>query len=270
MCQRLHGRWRRWTRITRCSRGEKKLGANDGARTRDIQDHNLALYQLSYDRRGSKCLPETGANRNRVRAARGLRFGGVSLRSLILVVLLAGTARAQPSPRDPAPEPQRERRDYGHHGRGGLGMNFALASPASLGTIDGWLGRLEYELLVAYGEDDEVGPVAGIVGGAEYWRMNGDSGFAMPVGMVIGIRAVMMRATVGFGIHAITIDEIADDTGVGLYGPYAGTTVGFDVRGIRVFADARVSRHWQFGADDFTQWQLGLAVGYTMAPPKYR
>lgn len=25
-------------------------GAIDGARTRDIQDHNLALYQLSYDR----------------------------------------------------------------------------------------------------------------------------------------------------------------------------------------------------------------------------
>lgn len=26
-------------------------GADDGARTRDIQDHNLALYQLSYDHR---------------------------------------------------------------------------------------------------------------------------------------------------------------------------------------------------------------------------
>ena len=26
-------------------------GAIDGVRTRDIQDHNLALYQLSYDRR---------------------------------------------------------------------------------------------------------------------------------------------------------------------------------------------------------------------------
>jgi hypothetical protein len=25
-------------------------GANDGSRTRDIQDHNLALYQLSYVR----------------------------------------------------------------------------------------------------------------------------------------------------------------------------------------------------------------------------
>jgi hypothetical protein len=28
------------------------FGANDGARTRDIQDHNLALYQLSYVRLG--------------------------------------------------------------------------------------------------------------------------------------------------------------------------------------------------------------------------
>ena len=189
----------------------------------------------------------------------------MSLRSLILVVVLAGTARAQPSPREPPVQ-----RDYGRHGRGGLGLNFALASPASLGTIDGWLGRLEYELLVAYGEDDEVGPVAGLTGGVEYWRQGEDSGFAMPVGMVIGIRAVMMRATIGFGIHAITIDEIADDTGVGLYGPYTSATVGFDIRGVRVFADARVSRHWQFGADDFTQWQLGLAVGYTMGPPKLR
>ncbi len=29
-------------------------GANDGFRTRDIQDHNLALYQLSYVRH-SRC-----------------------------------------------------------------------------------------------------------------------------------------------------------------------------------------------------------------------
>ena len=31
--------------------GGFNYGADDGARTRDIQDHNLALYQLSYDRR---------------------------------------------------------------------------------------------------------------------------------------------------------------------------------------------------------------------------
>lgn len=29
----------------------RKSGATNGTRTRDIQDHNLALYQLSYGRR---------------------------------------------------------------------------------------------------------------------------------------------------------------------------------------------------------------------------
>jgi hypothetical protein len=31
--------------------GWKEDGATNGTRTRDIQDHNLALYQLSYGRR---------------------------------------------------------------------------------------------------------------------------------------------------------------------------------------------------------------------------
>ena len=29
-------------------RGALRLGVNDGIRTRDIRDHNAALYQLSY------------------------------------------------------------------------------------------------------------------------------------------------------------------------------------------------------------------------------
>ncbi len=31
-------------------------GAIDGSRTRDIQDHNLALYQLSYDRHSERAV----------------------------------------------------------------------------------------------------------------------------------------------------------------------------------------------------------------------
>jgi hypothetical protein len=31
------------------------IGAIDGTRTRDIRDHNAALYQLSYDRRMTAC-----------------------------------------------------------------------------------------------------------------------------------------------------------------------------------------------------------------------
>jgi len=38
------------TERARCFALEKIAGANDGSRTRDIQDHNLALYQLSYVR----------------------------------------------------------------------------------------------------------------------------------------------------------------------------------------------------------------------------
>ncbi len=33
-------------------------GASDGARTRDIQDHNLALYQLSYTRHLCRLLAD--------------------------------------------------------------------------------------------------------------------------------------------------------------------------------------------------------------------
>jgi hypothetical protein len=31
---------------------------NDGTRTRDIRDHNAALYQLSYIHRVAECLPD--------------------------------------------------------------------------------------------------------------------------------------------------------------------------------------------------------------------
>ena len=45
---------------------KKNYGADDGARTRDIQDHNLALYQLSYDRRGYVCLHDSRPARKTV------------------------------------------------------------------------------------------------------------------------------------------------------------------------------------------------------------
>ena len=41
----VFGRGSPWQRLNRTG---AKYGEEDGARTRDIQDHNLALYQLSY------------------------------------------------------------------------------------------------------------------------------------------------------------------------------------------------------------------------------
>jgi hypothetical protein len=50
---------------------ENSPGAIDGSRTRDIQDHNLALYQLSYDRRqGSAVYAERAAGVNALAAKR--------------------------------------------------------------------------------------------------------------------------------------------------------------------------------------------------------
>src|SRR4051794_35061977 len=44
----------------------------DGARTRDIQDHNLALYQLSYDHRlGGRLFLRWPATLSRLQADRG-------------------------------------------------------------------------------------------------------------------------------------------------------------------------------------------------------
>ncbi len=42
--------------VTGQSAAGNNAGANDGARTRDIQDHNLALYQLSYVRRSRSAV----------------------------------------------------------------------------------------------------------------------------------------------------------------------------------------------------------------------
>ena|GEM_PF-3764045 len=39
-------------------------GVSDGTRTRDIQDHNLTLYQLNYTHHG--CVPTAGLHEQRL------------------------------------------------------------------------------------------------------------------------------------------------------------------------------------------------------------
>ena len=50
-------------------KGRGEAGATNGTRTRDIQDHNLALYHLSYGRR-SGALDRPRAGRTSTRGAR--------------------------------------------------------------------------------------------------------------------------------------------------------------------------------------------------------
>ncbi len=226
----------------------------NGVRTRDIQDHNLALYQLSYDHRVSRFSTRTDASPQRCKhvAARDVLEPVRSLGFALVLVVGVGVHEAQAKPLPP------EDVHGDQHPPSGIGASAVLGWAS-----DGWMARLEYELLPVMWPHGTVGPIVGLVGGLEYWRDEDDQGFSLPLVLTTGIRAYAMRAMLGIGVHALTIDNVAGDTGVGVFGPIAMATVGLDVWGVRVGVDVRATRRWQFGADDFTQLQLGISVGYT-------
>jgi hypothetical protein len=174
--------------------------------------------------------------------------------ALVAIAVAAGSASAQVAAK---PTPEDSTRQH-RHPPGGIGGSAVFGW-----ADDGWVARLEYELLPVMAPHGTFGPLMGAVAGFEYWSDGEDKGFSMPVLWAGGVKLSPMRAIIGVGIHAITIDSVNDDTGIGLWGPIAMASVGFDVWGVRVGVDARATRRWQIGADDFTQLQLGVSVGYT-------
>ena len=229
----------------------------NGGRTRDIQDHNLALYQLSYDHRGSRFLPEPAVDRNGVRGPTCGRSQVV--RALGLLVMAGASAAAQPVATGPAPPPA----PRPAHPPAGLGANLGVGWAG-----DGWVARLDYDVLPVMAPSGEAGAVLGFAPALEIWRDKPDWGFAIPLALIGGIRVLPVRATIGVGLDALLVDRVDDDTGFGLWAPFACANVGLDLYGARVGVDARVVRRWQLGAPDFTQWQLAIYAGYTGGTPK--
>jgi hypothetical protein len=172
-----------------------------------------------------------------------------------LAFALLGDAAAQPvaaGARSPAPHPH-----------GGLGGTLSGGLAGMSGTPTGWLARLEYELFPVFAPAGTAGPILGFHAGWELWRAKPDWGLALPMAVVLGVRAQPVRATAGVGIDVFLVDVVDDDTGFGLYAPFACARVGTDVLGIQLGADARIVRRWQIGAPDHTQWQLGAFIGGT-------
>lgn len=168
-------------------------------------------------------------------------------------VLLAGltaAAGAQTVARAPGPPPA--------HPPAGLGANLGFGWAG-----EGWLARLEYDVLPVMAPHGERGAVFGFAPAFEFWRHTPDWGFAIPMAVIGGIRMQPVRATVGFGLDGVLVDVVHDDTGVGLWAPFACASLGIDIRGARLGVDARVVRRWQFGAPDYTQWQLAIYAGFT-------
>lgn len=208
-------------------------------------------------------LPERQRDRNGVHAPRVVRPRGASrcpsATRLVLVAVLGAplAARAQPVATEAPPRPA--------HPPAGIGGALAVGWAGS-----GWLARLDYDVLPVMAPDGSPGPVLGFVPGIELWRAAPDWGFAIPLGFVVGLRVFPVRATIGVGFDALLVDTVNDDTGLGLWAPFATASAGLDVHGFRLGVDGRVVRRWQLGADDFTQWQLAIFAGRTWGTPDRR
>ncbi len=188
----------------------------------------------------------------------GLAFG----LALALPREAAAQTMAQPDTQ-PGPRPGATAAHPERHPPAGLGGTLTVGRAGMSGTPTGWLVRLDYELFPVIAPAGTAGPVVGLHIGWEVWRAKPDWGLSLPLAIVFGVRAQPVRATLGVGLNALIVDVVNDDTGVGLYAPFACARVGGDVFGIQLGADARITRRWQIGAPDHTQWQLGVFAGGT-------
>jgi hypothetical protein len=157
---------------------------------------------------------------------------------------------------------RRERKD--NHDMPGQGPLFTYGRAGQRGGPSGYLLRYDFEMMPVYPGHDEDGGVVAYYVGYEWSRLGPDNwSFAMPLTWAFGMRTQPVRATVGFGLDLVVIDQVNDDTGVGFFAPFANARLGVDVKGFQLGVDARYGYHWQIGADDHARWQLGAFVGKT-------
>lgn len=183
---------------------------------------------------------------------------------MLVVLAMCGAARAQP--KAVSVESTRTPEHHHQHPPSALGIELVFGWAGQRGGPRGWSARLDYEVLPFF-DPGKSGGLFGFMPGFEVWRSGEDNwGFSIPVGIVAGVKLFPVRATLGFGFDAALVDQVDDDTGFGLWAPFALAKLGVDVRGIQIGADARVGYRWQIGADDHTRWQLGIYAGYTMHP----
>jgi hypothetical protein len=202
-----------------------------------------------------------------------MELRGLAAALAVAVGLAPGVVSAQTAASDTAakPQPASDIRPANPQGSANVGIGARMGGGVAYadGVPDAWLFRFDYEAFLYIAPRGTVGGLFGFLTGFDYWKSSNTTdnwGLGMPTAFVVGMRAVAVRGLVGFGFNALTIDQVADDTGLGWCAPMAIANLGLDVHGWTVMADARVSRRWQFGADDFTQWMFSVMVGATLEP----
>lgn len=188
------------------------------------------------------------------------------VRAVLVVLLLCGAARAQP--KAVSVEATRTPEHAHHHPPSALGAQLVFGWAGQRNGPRGWSARLDYEVFPFF-DPGRRGGLFGFMPGFEVWRSGEDNwGFSMPFGIVGGVKLFPVRATVGVGFDAMLVDQVEDDTGFGLWAPFALAKLGADVMGIQLGVDARIGYRWQIGADDHARWQLGFYAGYTGLPAR--
>ncbi|MCA9634303.1 MAG: hypothetical protein KC766_41945 [Myxococcales bacterium] len=138
------------------------------------------------------------------------------------------------------------------------GLSLAAGSVATPGIDQGWYGRLDFTTLAGK-RKGLFGGVIGADAGFEYWTSTGGSGGGIPIAVGFGALGPLSHFGIDLGFEFL-IDDRDDDLGFGIYAPFARGKLGFDFGSVMILADSQIQYRWQWGADDYTDYRLGLNI----------
>lgn len=165
----------------------------------------------------------------------------------------------------PGPAEREEARRTGRPSAGG-GLSGTAGGVFTEHAPNGWFGRLELEGFGA-GHFEGAGSVGGVTLGGELWVAGDSGGGGLPVSFWLGYRTPALIGGLGVGTLMLVYDEVDGDGGFGVWAPFGTASLGVELGGTRLLADARALYRWQWGAPDRAQLQLGLRLVHFFEEP---
>src|SRR5882762_1795406 len=160
------------------------------------------------------------------------------MRPLLLVAALAGAARAQAIATAPD-RPEVTRTVAEDETPDAVALRLVYGTSRIAGLADASLFEAGYEITRPHTPLNRFTYLGGTLG-VEVWHAGpGSWGTSLPVQFLFGTRSETGHAAIGFGVHALLVDRIHGDTGVGVYAPLACASVGVQVGDWRLGAEAR-------------------------------
>ncbi|MEZ4373180.1 MAG: hypothetical protein R3B07_20325 [Polyangiaceae bacterium] len=138
------------------------------------------------------------------------------------------------------------------------GFTLSGGSVATPGIDQGWYGRLEMSALAGK-RNGLFGGTVGADAGFEYWSASGSAGGGIPMAVTFGALGPLSHFGLDLGFEFL-IDDRDDDMGFGIYAPFARGKLGFDFGAVMILAESQIQYRWQWGAEDYTDYRLGVSI----------